>query len=68
MHKYISFLCFVFLINSSLEAQGVFGNKKKSKEQTEETKKKSITSIKKKTKNCIKYEGLFDFYLPIAFS
>ena len=55
------FLCFSFLFSQNLKAQGLF-KKKKSKEETTEKVKENKNSILEKTKNCIKFKGLFNIY------
>tara|TARA_B100000579_G_C22844662_1_gene863621 strand:- start:547 stop:3081 length:2535 start_codon:yes stop_codon:yes gene_type:complete len=63
MNKVIPILIFFSFINLySLDAQGVFKKLINKKEKKEEKKPESKNSINKKTKDCTKYEGLFNLY------
>ena len=62
MNKVISVLIIFSFINIfSLDAQSIFKKKKSKKEKKKETPELKNT-IKTKTKDCIKYEGLFNLY------
>ena len=62
MNKLISILvCFSFINIYSLDAQTLF-KKKKNKKEKNDIKKLHFDDINTKTKDCIKYEGLFNLY------
>ena len=63
MNKLVSIFIFFSFINiNSLNAQSFFKKKKNKKENQQENKSESKNSIKTKTKDCVKYEGLFNLY------
>ena len=59
-----TFISILFLNVYSANSQGFFKKKKNNKNKVELKEHSSENSIDKKTKDCIKYDGLFSIYQP----